>query len=136
MLVSLTFLRISLPELLGKRFSQNLQTSICTWIHSSNFQWSFAGIFLETKKCFQNIAYNLWEKDCKKSCAWQLFWQEIYVWKQRFLFQKVAIFMKRSKGSFIHDFWHQEKLWNHLCYTMLRKAGQKSSHHAYLCRPG
>ena len=51
------------------------------------------------------------------------------------LIYKVAIFMKRSKGSFIYDFCQLEKLWNHLCYSRIRKAGQKSSHHVNLCRP-
>ena len=52
----------------------NILKSICTWIHSSNFQWGIASILLATKQCIQNIAYNLREGDCKKSFAWLLFW--------------------------------------------------------------
>ena len=69
MLVSFTFLRISLPELPGKRLSQ----SICTWIHSSNFQWSFTSILLAIKRCIQNIANNIREDNWKKSSEWLLF---------------------------------------------------------------
>ena len=41
-----------------------------------------------------------------------------------------------NKGSFIQNLCLQEKLWNHQCYSMLRKTGQKSSHYVYLCRLG
>ena len=64
-----------------------------------------------------------------------------------FDFTKYPKFVKRSKKvelpkywiwkiTFIHNFHQQEKFWNHLLDSMLRKVGHKSSHHVYLSRPG
>ena len=37
---------------------------------------------------------------------------------------------------FLHNFQQQETFYSHLLDSTLRKAGQKSSHHIYLSRPG
>ena len=99
---------------------------------------SFSRILLTTQ-CIQNISNNLREVDLKKSSAWRFFWWEIYVRKHLcFWFQKVAKFMRSKKlelklniGFGCVVFFHKFYLW----YSMLRKAGQKSSHHIYLSHP-
>ena len=55
-------------------------------------------------------------------------------------YKKACTFMNRIKKFelnesiefaryFLRNFYRQEKLWNHLCYSMLRKARQKPYHH-------